>query len=159
MESLSTKDFLEKLNTNNLKPGLAVVGIVKKAENKAEVMFASKNDFSHWMEIPVSMIGSVNVLKNISWEGNNFTLVKLHLNKPTDAEAKILFELLDEFISEKNKEGKCFGMNDLWHCHKDEYSQYPHLRDCGIHLAGHHCRYQHEHGNCGLHHHETSHLS
>ena len=115
MESLNTKEFLEKLKTNTLKAGLKLVGIVKKSDKDDEVQFASKQNPTHWVTIPASMIESVVVLKEIHWSDTNYTLVKLHLKTPSNAETKTLYDLLVATASEGHNHEAFAGIGNLMH--------------------------------------------
>jgi hypothetical protein len=122
MESLKTKDFLEKLKTNNLKPNLKLIGIVKKSDKEDEVLFASKHNFHHWVAIPASMIESVVVIKNIPWGEANYSLVKLNLQAPTTPESKTLYDLLAATHHDESHLHGIFGMGSklmhkFWHEH------------------------------------------
>ena len=121
MESLNTKEFLEKLKTNTLKASLKLVGIVKKSDKDDEVHFASKHNPTHWVAIPVSMIESVTVLKELNWGDTSYTLVKLHLQTPTNAETKTLYNLLAATASEGYHHEAFAGIGNLmhkfWHSH------------------------------------------
>ena len=123
MESLKTKEFLEKLKTNTLKAGLKLVGIVKKSDNENEVLFAGKHNFSHWVAIPASMIESVTVVKELHWGDASYTLVKLHLQTPTNPETKILYDLLAATTSEgfhhEAFEGVSKLIHKFWHGHSE----------------------------------------
>src|ERR1700752_3639744 len=100
MEILKTKEFLEKLKTDTLKTSLKLVGVVKKSDKDDEVLFASKHNPTHWVGIPAAMIESVIVLKEFHWGEAKYTLVKLHLQTPTNAETKALYDLLKATASE-----------------------------------------------------------
>jgi hypothetical protein len=103
MESTSTKEFLDKLNSGNLKPPAKLIGIAKKSGKESELLFAFKHDLSNWITIPESMIESVTVLKNISDKDNALLLVKLKLKPPSTPEAKILFDLLSILSAKVNR--------------------------------------------------------
>ena len=111
MESLTSKEFFEKLKNNDLKPASILMGIVKKSESDKELMFASKGNLKHWTAIPATMIEAVKVLKNFTHEEINYTFVKLRLQAPTNPEAKVLFDILMVSVpSEMHHEGSC-GMH------------------------------------------------
>ena len=123
MEALNAKEFLEKLKTNTLKAGLKLVGIVKKSDKDGEVMFASKLNPTHWVAIPASMIESVVVLKELHWGDASYTLVKLHLQTPTNAETKTLYDLLAATAAEGHHHEAFAGIGSLihkfWHGHAE----------------------------------------
>jgi hypothetical protein len=151
MESLSNKEFFEKLKTNHLKPAFALMGIIKKSDKDQEVMFTSKHDFHHWIAIPSSMIESVKVIKSFSSAEVNYTLVKLHLVPPTNPEAKTLFDLLTLLVPKKMcHEGGSGGMN------KSHGMEHGH---CGegksMHGMEHGDYEKHCHCECGMMHHES----
>jgi hypothetical protein len=146
MESIQIKDFLEKLNSGNLKPSARLLGFVKKSDKGSEVLFAFKHDLTNWIAIPESMIESVNILKNIPDEKNILTLVKLHLKIPSGPEAKILHDLLAVLSAKVNKYHKIKwikkmlfgeGMIGSHGMHPMEY----HLEG----KCGHHWKNEHEH--------------
>ena len=97
------------------------MGIVKKSDKDDEVMFASKHNPTHWVAIPASMIESVIVLKNISWGDVSYTLVKLHLQTPTNAETKTLYDLLGAIAAEGHHHEAFAGIGNMihkfWHGH------------------------------------------
>lgn len=113
MESLSSKEFLELLNTNSLKPSFTLKGIVKKSEKESEVLFARKGGFQHWVPIPASMIESVTVLKTFSKENEVYTVVKLHMKTPTTPEGEVLLKLISSDEIEDVSEEKCGWKNRL----------------------------------------------
>ena len=123
MESLNTKDFLEKLKNNSFKSTFSLVGIVKKSDKDNEILFAGKHNFNHWVAIPASMVESVTVLKSIPWGNNQYTFVKLNLNTPTNPETKTLYDLL-QGSSMGHGHHHLSGMGDmlhaLWHSVKSD---------------------------------------
>jgi hypothetical protein len=146
MESLKTKEFLDKLKTNTLKPGLKLVGLVKKSDKEDEVLFASKHNFHHWVTIPAAMIESVVVLKNIQWGDASYTLVKLQLQTPTNPETKILYDLLAATSDDDSHLHGIFGMGSklmhkFWHGHGEGHCQ------CNGHCHNPNCPCHHNEGN------------
>jgi hypothetical protein len=147
MESLSSKEFFEQLNTNNLKPSFTLKGIVKKSAKDSEVLFTKKGDFEHWVSIPASMIESVTVLKTFSKENETYTVVKLHMKTPTTAEGEVLLKLLSSNEMEEMTEEKCGWKNRL-------------MGRCGCSgmrgkLFGRGCMHHHFGGGCHHWHHEV----
>jgi hypothetical protein len=101
MEPISSKDFLEKLNSGNLKSEVHLFGKAKKSDKESEMLFAFKSKKElHWIRIPGSMIDHAHLLKSFTIEGEPVSLVKLRLKEPKDAEAMVLYKLLGE-LSEK----------------------------------------------------------
>jgi hypothetical protein len=94
MEPITSGEFIERLNSGNLKPVTKLLGFVKKSEKNSEVLFAFKHDMASWISIPALMIESVYVLKNIPDEINPLTLVRLKLKLPSISKAKNLHGLL-----------------------------------------------------------------
>jgi hypothetical protein len=151
MESLKTKEFLEKLKTNSLKPGLKLIGFVKKSDKDNEVQFASKHNFHHWVTIPAAMIESVTVLKNFAWGDNNYTLVKLNLQTPTTPESKTLYDLLAATHHDESHLHGLMGvgsklMHKFWHGHGEGH--------CHCHNPNCHCHGHCNNPNCPCHHNE-----
>lgn len=161
MESLTSKEFFEKLKSNNLKPAFALVGIVKKSEKENEILFAAKGNFSHWTAIPAAMIESVKVIKSFKTQEISFTLVRLSLHAPGNSEAKVIFDLLTAFVpAEMHHECSCgeekfmYGMEhshcgEQHHCdegmwHKEFCSHCD--RGCGDLHCHCCCGCQHHHG-------------
>jgi hypothetical protein len=107
MEKLSSKEFFEQLKTNSLKPAFALKGIVKKSDKDSEVLFAIKGSFDKWISIPATAIESAIVLKTFAKEDKTFTVVKLHLKKPTTPEGQVFYDLLSAMEKEEMKSDKC----------------------------------------------------
>jgi hypothetical protein len=93
-ERIPAKDFIEKINSGNIKPEPILFGKVKKSDKDSEVLFAFKGDRSNWIKIPAGMIEHGHILKSFTCEGEKMTLVKIHLKTPSDSEAKIFHDLL-----------------------------------------------------------------
>jgi hypothetical protein len=93
MVTLSAKEFIEKLKSNNLKSATVLKGIVKKSESDTEVLFAGKGDFGNWIKIPSSMIEEVTILNTFTKENETFAVVKLHLKASDTPEGKIFNDL------------------------------------------------------------------
>jgi hypothetical protein len=121
MEAIPSKEFLQQLNSGSLKSAAKIFGIVKKADDPANLQFAFKGDKSNWITIPGAMIDHVHILKTFSCEDETMTLVKMRLKEPSDPEAKVLFELLtglahkvhEFWMMKKMMMGK--GMFGDWH--------------------------------------------
>lgn len=148
METLTSKEFIEKLKSNSLKQSTCIKGIVKNSEKDAELLFKRKGD-SAWITMPSSMIESVKVIKTFTKENETFVVVKLQLKTPTTPEGKVLFELLSS--AEKSCcDSKC-------ECGKfsKEGGKYPgNYCSCGCHHqsnCGCECNHQSTCG-CGCHH-------
>jgi hypothetical protein len=94
MESLNTKEFLEKLKTNNLKSAFVLKGFVKASDDDSEILFTQKWNRLNNVSIPTSMIESVVVLKSILDKEEPSAFVKLFLKVPANPEAKTLYKLL-----------------------------------------------------------------
>jgi hypothetical protein len=140
MKSISTKEFFEKLNSNNLKPVSKLLGVVKKAEKESEILFAFKGDLSRWINIPESMIEGACILENIpSEEGDELTLVKLHLKTPSTPEGAVLFELLSILSGKINKIHKIKWMKkmimeqDIHGCHMHDHCNGSGMEDLNCH--------------------------
>ena len=150
MESLSSKEFFDKLKSNTLKPSFVLKGIVKKSGKDSEVLFTRKGDFTKWVAISSDMIESVNVLKTFTKGNETFIVVKLHLKDPSTPEGKVLYELLsaegreekgsDESGWNKHSAGKCSCGSK--HHEGEEGHVCPH---CGCSHDNHGC-------TCGCHH-------
>ena len=149
MDTLTTKEFFEQLNSNTLKQPLILKGIVKKSEKDSEVLFTAKAD-SGWVAIPEAMIESVKVMKIHNMEGCSLAEVKLLLKTSTTPEGKMLAELLSSACQCNRNECNCNkaehcgnagGDNICTHCgcHRDE-----HLCGCG-HKA------EYRSNSCGFH--------
>jgi hypothetical protein len=93
-EKMSSKDFMERLNSGNLNPESILFGKVKKSDKDSEVLFSFKSDKGNWTRIPANMIEHVHLIKSFSCEGEKVALVKMHLKSPSDPEAKIFHQLL-----------------------------------------------------------------
>ncbi len=142
MESLSSKEFFEQLNTNSLKPSFTLKGIVRKSSKDSEVMFNKKEDFEHWVAIPAHMIESVTVLNTFSKNSEIYTAVKLHMKTPTTPEGEVLFKLVTSDEIKAMPEEKCGWKNRL-------------MGRCGCSgmrgkMFG--CGCAHHHVGCGCHH-------
>lgn len=114
MESLKTKDFIYKLYHDNLKPGCALFGLVKKADNESKIAFMPCATHGMWIEIPVILIELATVLKNVVHESVPCTLVKLQLHEPENTEGKALYNLLCALLSRQTETelyAKNFAMN------------------------------------------------
>jgi hypothetical protein len=146
MESLNTKEFLEKLNAGTLKPSFSIKGVVKKSAKADEVLFAPLWNKSQWAKIPAAMIGSVYVLADIAGDDGPATLVKLHLKPPTTDEGKTLFELLSHHDGEGHGHCRCG-------CHENGCKCGCHGggSGCGCHGDGCKCGCQSSGCKCGCH--------
>jgi hypothetical protein len=107
MESITTKEFLEKLKINNLKPAFVLKGLVKPSEKESEILFSQKQDILHWITIPASMIESVTVLKSLPNRYEPSAFVKLRLKSPSNPEANVLYELLMSMREDGRHECNC----------------------------------------------------
>jgi hypothetical protein len=142
METITSKEFFDQINSNSLKQATYLKGIVKKSDDKSELLFTRKGDFKNWIKIPSSIVDSVKVLKIFVKENETFVVVKLQLKTPSTPEGKVLFELLATLE-------KCNGDNkaECSHCGSAKEG-----KSCGCschhehhHEAGHYCQY------CGCH--------
>jgi hypothetical protein len=154
METLTTKEFFEQLNSNILKQPFILKGIVRKSEKDSEVLFTSKGDCTGWTAIPASMIESVKVIKTLNKESTSMAEVILHLKAATTPEGKVLADLLSSAeqcncnecnIHKSEHYGNAGGDNVCNHCgcHRDEHhcecghkAEYR-SNSCGFH-GGHH---------------------
>ncbi|MGZ3918885.1 MAG: hypothetical protein ACXVC7_01260 [Bacteroidia bacterium] len=93
-EKISSQEFIERLNSGNLNPESMIFGKVKKSEKDSEVLFAFKGDKSNWIKIPADKIDHVHLIKSFTCAGEKMALVKIHLKKPADADAKLFHDLL-----------------------------------------------------------------
>jgi hypothetical protein len=142
MESISIKDFVEKLNTGSITQPSKLLGLVKKSDKESEIQFAFKHDMTNWISIPTSLIESVSIIKNISGSDSRMVLAKVHLKEPLSAEAKILFTLLSSLSDKVNKYYKKKWLKEMLmgeSCDKHE-------------LFHHHCMHKGMEGHCGHHH-------
>jgi len=149
METLTTKEFFEQLNSNTLKRPLVLKGIVKKSEKDSEVLFTSKGDYTGWITIPASMIESVKIIKIHTKEGASMAEVKLLLKAATMPEGKVLTELLSS--AEQYNCNEC-NNHKAEHCGNGGDDICSH---CGCHKDEHHCKCGHKaeyrSNSCGLH--------
>jgi hypothetical protein len=122
MQALSSKEFFEHLNSNNLKPSVILEGIVKKSENSSEVMFSRKGEFGNWIRIPSSLIGGAFVLKTFVKDSGSYAEVKLQLAPPSNPESKALFDLLA--LASLKKKAHCSWKDD------DDHWNWEHNSPC-----------------------------
>jgi hypothetical protein len=93
-EKISSNDFIEGINSENLKPASIIFGKVKKSDKDSEVLFAFKGDKSNWTRIPANMIEHAHLIKSFTCKDEKISLVKIHLKIPSDPEAKVFHDLL-----------------------------------------------------------------
>lgn len=164
METFTSKEFFEQLNTNTIKQSLGIKGIVKRSGKDSELLFKRKGESSNWIAIPSSMVESVKVIKTFAKENETFVVVKLQLKTPTTPEGKVLFELLssvEKSCSENKLKGGKFSKEGYGGhtcgcgCHHQPNCgcECNHGYTCGCgchHQSNCGCQYQHEHhGECG----------
>lgn len=94
MQSITSKEFMEKINSGKLKSSGHIFGKVKKSDSPSEVSFAFKAEKLEWIRIPSGMINHVHVIKTFTMDGEDVALVKIKLNEPENKEAKVLYDLL-----------------------------------------------------------------
>lgn len=151
MEKLTTKEFIEQLNSNSFKQTFGIKGIVKKSGNDTEVQFAFKGDFSKWHSIPSSMIESVVVIKTFVKAGETYVVAKLTLKAPTSPETKVIYDMLESAVEEHHftKEGLVDHMHHFMH-HLHQRGQV--CPKCGCHKG---CKCGcHDGCKCDCHKHE-----
>src|SRR5574337_231395 len=102
MEKPDAAEFLDRLNAGTLKTGVILFGKAKKSDKKGEMLFAFKWDMSNWIRIPAALIKHVHALKTFEMEGEKIAVVKIHLEEPSNGEAKVFYDLLAP-LSEKLK--------------------------------------------------------
>src|SRR5256885_8378988 len=94
MKEIEAKEFLDMLNSGNIKTGAHIFGLVKKSEKPSELLFAFKWAKENWISIPETMIDHVHIIGEFTVEEEKYTKVKIRLKEPANAEAKILHSLL-----------------------------------------------------------------
>jgi hypothetical protein len=136
MDALTPKEFLEKLNASNLKPGLALTGIVKKSENASELQFAPRPNYTDWITIPSSLLESVKVLRNIHVGDSSYPLVKLYLKTPSDSQAQVIYDLLAALLPVKLYKPWFVRQAGALHGHPCHCGKHQH---CSCGCSGQHC--------------------
>lgn len=94
METLTIKEFLEQLNSDNFIQPFTQKGIVKKSDNNSEILFKRKGAFEHWIAIPEIMIESVMILKIFQKENQTYVVSLINFKPPTTLEGIILQKLI-----------------------------------------------------------------
>ena len=94
METLTPKDFTEKLNANAFKSLFTLQGFVKKSDAAAEILFTQKNTGENWIKIPTTIIDSVLVLKIFESADQTNIIVKLQFKEATTSEGIVFQKLL-----------------------------------------------------------------
>jgi hypothetical protein len=143
MENLSTKEFIDQLNSNTLKSTFGIKGIVKKSGKDSEVLFTHKGDMGNWHIIPASMIDSVTVIKTFVKEGETYAVAKLRLKTPTSPETKVIYDLFESIM----KEDKGIRGGLLEHLYNFAHN---HFHRAGCQCSGHG---DHKECTCGCHKH------
>lgn len=158
MQTMSSKEFFEQLNSNSLKTPIFVKGIAKKGEKLTEILFRKKEDSSEWITIPSSLVEEVKIIKTFKKEEQTRAVVKLQLKTPATPEGKILMELLASSNGDMEKKSKCQGGNGHEGSGYGSHGECQHHGckncSCGCHKVESRgdCKNEDHYCSCGCHH-------
>ena len=81
-------EFRDKLKEEADRPKpIIFVGMIKTAEDDQHMMFAQGVTCTHWTEVPIDRIESIEVISEIPCKDHSHPLVKLRLTAPASEEA------------------------------------------------------------------------
>jgi len=94
----SPDEFFSKLSNDDLKPALALRGMVKKkAESNTHFLFAI-GGCSTWVEVPVASVAGVTLLEMMPCDDHMHPYVSMELKPATSPEGAFLSEILQRIV-------------------------------------------------------------
>src|SRR5581483_6103524 len=139
MGEIQASDFLAQLHDGKLRSTAHLFGLVKKSDNRSELLFAFKGESLDWIKIPESMIDHVHMIRKFHFEGECVAKVKIALKEPPTAEGRVLYDLLSGLSHKVSMMKEMMKKDDKG---KESRTQMGH---CGCRSGMHH--------RCGEHHH------
>ena len=83
-------EFVKKLNADELTTptNIRLLGLIKPSENNADaLLFSNKPTCETWLELPASLIESIDHIRNISCGDHQHPYVAVTLKAPSDTNA------------------------------------------------------------------------
>jgi hypothetical protein len=96
---LTAKEFMDRLNRDEIVASLTLTGMVKvHEEDAAQLMFALGTSCADWTSVPLELIESVDVLDSVPCRDHTHPLVTLTFKQPESAEGAVFRALLDAAV-------------------------------------------------------------